>query len=380
MPTIFIPREVSAGETRVAATPETVKRYVGTGLSVQVESGAGLQAGLTDEVFKAAGAALVGREGFGKAEIVIKVAPPTPEEIALMRPETVLVAYAWPTTHLAEARRLAERKISMLAMDLVPRITRAQAMDALSSQAMIGGYKAVLLGATHLTKICPMLMTAAGTVPPARVVVFGAGVAGLMAIATAKRMGAQVEATDVRAASKEQVLSLGARFIEVPGLADMEGAGGYAKEAGEDVLRRQREEVAKRVAEADLVVTTARVPGKKAPLLVNEAMVKSMRPGSVIVDMAVESGGNCELSVEGETVVRHGVTIVGTRNLPATVPTHSSELYAKNILNLVKLFVGKEGAIARDFKDEVLAGCLLVHGGEIVHKATAEALSAGVKA
>jgi NAD(P) transhydrogenase subunit alpha len=380
MPTIFIPREVSPGETRVAATPETVKRYVASGLEVKVESQAGMQAGITDEAFKAAGAGIAGRDAWGQAQIVIKVAPPTSAEIDLLKPETIVVAYGWPTTHLAEARRMAERRISMLAMDLIPRITRAQSMDALSSQAMIGGYKAVMLGASQMTKICPMLMTAAGTVPPARVVVFGAGVAGLMAIATAKRMGAQVEATDVRAASKEQVLSLGARFIEVPGLADMEGQGGYAKEASEDVLRRQREEVAKRVADADLVVTTARVPGKKAPLLVDEAMVKSMRPGSVIVDMAVESGGNCALSVEGETVVRHDVTIIGTKNLPATVPLHASELYAKNILNLVKLFVGKEGAIARDFKDEVLAGCLLAHAGEIVHKAAAEALSAGVKA
>jgi NAD(P) transhydrogenase subunit alpha len=253
-------------------------------------------------------------------------------------------------------------------------------MDALSSQATIAGYKAVLLGAAHMAKMCPLLMTAAGTVPPARVVVFGAGVAGLMAIATAKRLGAQVEATDVRAAAKEQVLSLGARFIEVPGMADMEDKGGYAKEAGEDFLRRQREEVAKRVAEADLVITTAQVPGRKAPMLVNTAMVQSMRPGSVIVDMAVESGGNCELSVAGEVVEKHGVILVGTRNLPASVPLHASELYAKNVLNLVKLFVAKDGAIARDFKDEVLAGCLLTHAGEIVHKASAEALSAGAKA
>ena len=380
MPNLFIPREVSPGETRVAGSPETVKRYVASGLQVQVETGAGLAAGIPDADFQAAGATLVGREGWKSAAIVIKVAPPEGDEIAALASEAIVIEYAWPTTHAGEVRKLAARKISMLAMDLVPRITRAQAMDALSSQAMIAGYKAVLLGASHMTKICPMLMTAAGTVPPAKVVVFGAGVAGLMAIATAKRMGAQVEATDVRAASKEQVLSLGARFIEVPGLGDMEGAGGYAKEAGEDVLRRQREEVAKRVAVADLVVTTARVPGRKAPMLVSEAMVRSMRPGSVIVDMAVESGGNCEISVEGETVVRHGVTIVGTRNLPATVPQHSSELYAKNILNLVKLFVGKDGAIARDFKDEVLAGCLLTHGGEIVHQATADLLSAGAKA
>lgn len=379
MPTIFIPCEVSPGETRVAASPETIKRYVATGLTVQVESGAGQPAGIPDAEFQAAGASLVGHDAWRSADVVIKVAPPTSEEIGALKPEAILIAYAWTTTHESAVRQLAKQRISMLAMDLVPRITRAQAMDALSSQAMIAGYKAVLLGASHMTKICPMLMTAAGTIPPAKVVVFGAGVAGLMAIATAKRLGAQVEATDLRAASKEQVLSLGARFIEVPGLADMEGQGGYAKEAGEDVLRRQREEVAKRVAVADLVVTTARVPGRKAPVLVNEEMVKSMHPGSVIVDMAVESGGNCALSVEGQTVVRHGVTIVGTANLPATVPLHSSELYAKNILNLVKLFVAKDGQIARDFKDEVLAGCLLTHAGEIVHKATAEALSAGVK-
>ncbi|MEO6709631.1 MAG: Re/Si-specific NAD(P)(+) transhydrogenase subunit alpha [Planctomycetota bacterium] len=380
MPTIFVPCEITPGETRIAASPETVKRYVASGLKVEVEAGAGAHAGLTDADFTAAGASIVGRDAWRKAEVVIKVAPPTAEEIAMLPADSILVAYAWTSSHADAVRKLAERRVSMLAMDLIPRITRAQAMDALSSQAMIAGYKAVMLGATHLTKICPMLMTAAGTVPPAKVVVFGAGVAGLMAIATAKRLGAVVEATDVRAASKEQVLSLGARFIEVPGLADMEGAGGYAKEAGEDVLRRQREEVSKRVAAADLVVTTARVPGRKAPMLVSEAMVKSMRPGSVIVDMAVESGGNCEVSVEGETVVRHGVTIIGTRNLPATVPLHSSELYAKNVLNLVKLFVAKDGAITRDFKDEVLAGCLLTHAGEIVHKATAEALSAGAKA
>ena len=380
MPTIYIPQETSPGETRIAATPETVKRYVASGLKVEVEAGAGKLARITDSDFQAAGATLVGREAWGKADIVIKVAPPSIAEVDSLRPEAILIAYANASANPALVRRLAERKLSMLAMELVPRITRAQAMDALSSQATIAGYKAVLLGAAQLSKLCPMLMTAAGTVPPAKVVVFGAGVAGLMAIATAKRLGAQVEATDVRAAAKEQVLSLGARFIEVPGMADMEDKGGYAKEAGEDFLRRQREEVAKRVAEADLVVTTAQVPGKKAPMLVNEAMVRSMRPGSVIVDMAVESGGNCELSVAGEVVERHGVVIVGTRNLPATVPLHASELYAKNILNLVKLFVAKDGAIARDFKDEVLAGCLLTHAGEIVHKATADALSAGVKA
>jgi NAD(P) transhydrogenase subunit alpha len=380
MPTIFIPLETSPGETRIAATPETVKRFVASGLKVELQTGAGLHARITDADFVAQGASLVGPEAWGSADVVIKVAPPSLAEVDKLSSTAILVAYALPTANEKIVRRLAERGISMLAMDLVPRITRAQAMDALSSQATIAGYKAVLLGAAHMAKMCPLLMTAAGTVPPARVVVFGAGVAGLMAIATAKRLGAQVEATDVRAAAKEQVLSLGARFIEVPGMADMEDKGGYAKEAGEDFLRRQREEVAKRVAEADLVITTAQVPGRKAPMLVNTAMVQSMRPGSVIVDMAVESGGNCELSVAGEVVEKHGVILVGTRNLPASVPLHASELYAKNVLNLVKLFVAKDGAIARDFKDEVLAGCLLTHAGEIVHKASAEALSAGAKA
>lgn len=380
MATIFIPGETGPGETRVAATPDTVKRYATSGLKVEVEAGAGARARIPDADFAAAGATLVGRDAWGRADIVIKVGVPSLQEVDALKPEAILIAYALPSANPNIVRRLAERRISMLAMDLVPRITRAQAMDALSSQATVAGYKAVLLGAAQMSKLCPLLMTAAGTVPPAKVVVFGAGVAGLMAIATAKRLGAQVEATDVRMAAKEQVQSLGARFIEVPGMADMEGQGGYAKEASADFLRRQREEVAKRVADADLVVTTAQVPGKKAPLLVDESMVRSMRPGSVIVDMAVDSGGNCELSVPGEVVERHGVVVVGTRNLPASVPLHASELYAKNVLNLVKLFVGKDGAVARDFQDEVLAGCLLTHAGDVAHKASAEALAQGVKA
>jgi NAD(P) transhydrogenase subunit alpha len=241
----------------------------------------------------------------------------------------------------------------------------------------VAGYKAVLLGAGHMNKMCPLLMTAAGTVPPARAVIFGVGVAGLQAIATAKRLGCVVEATDIRRATKEQVESLGARFIDVPGAADMETVGGYAKEVTPEFLEKQRAEVAKRVAEADLVITTAQVPGRKAPRLVSRAMVESMRPGSVVVDLAVDSGGNCELSVLGQVVEHRGVKIVGVPNLPATVPQHASELFAKNVLNLVKLFVSKEGAMSTEFTDEVLAGCLLTHAGEVRHAPTAEALAAG---
>ena len=373
---VFVPKESRPGETRVAATPETVKRLVQAKLEVWVERGAGEGARIPDAALEAAGARIGEAAEWSRAELVLKVAPPTEEEAGRLAEGAVLVGFGLPSANLPVVARLAERRVSHLAMDLVPRITRAQSMDALSSQATVAGYKAVLLGASHLAKMCPLLMTAAGTIPPARAVVFGAGVAGLQAIATAKRLGCVVEATDVRMAAKEQVESLGARFIEVPGAADMETAGGYAKEASEDFLRRQREEVAKRVAEADLVITTAQVPGRAAPRLVTEAMVRSMKPGSVVVDLAVESGGNCELSRLGEVVQAHGVSIVGVPNLPATVPQHASELYARNVLNLVKLFVDKEGAMAREFTDEVLAGCLLTHAGEVRHGPTAELLRA----
>ncbi|MCH2107334.1 MAG: NAD(P)(+) transhydrogenase (Re/Si-specific) subunit alpha, partial [Planctomycetes bacterium] len=247
-------------------------------------------------------------------------------------------------------------------------------MDVLSSQATISGYKAVLLAASHLGKLCPLLMTAAGTVKPAKVVIFGAGVAGLQAIATARRLGCVVEATDVRFAAKEQVESLGATFIEVEGAEDLEDEGGYAKEASEEFLARQREEVARRVSEAHIVITTAQIPGRAAPVLVPEEMVQSMQEGSVIVDLAVESGGNCTLSQAGEVIAAHGVTIVGTRNLPATVPADASNLFAKNVLALLKPFVA-EGALTLDFEDEVIAGCALTHDGAVTHAQTTELLS-----
>lgn len=371
---LFVPRECQPGETRVALTPETAARLVKLGATVQLESGAGAGMSAPDGAYAKAGAELVDGGAWGQADLVAKVQPPTLEEIERLRQGAFLVSFMLPSAHLDQVRRLAERRITSLAMDLVPRITRAQAMDALSSQATVAGYKAVILGAAHMPKLCPLLMTAAGTIAPARAVIFGAGVAGLQAIATARRLGCVVEATDIRQAAKEQVESLGARFIEVSGAEDMETAGGYAKEVGEDFLRRQREEVAKRVAEADLVITTAQVPGKKAPVLVSDEMLKAMRPGSVVVDLAVESGGNVMGSVAGQIVELHGVKIVGLANLPATVPVHSSELYSKNILALVRPMFSKDGSFAPNLEDEVLAGCLLTHAGEVVHPPTQKLL------
>jgi NAD(P) transhydrogenase subunit alpha len=376
MPRVFVPKETRPGETRVAASPETAKRLVQAKIELAVEAGAGLAAGFADQAFAAAGARIVGTEGWA-SELVLKVQPPSLAEAERLQAGAILVAFLQPHRELELVGLLSARGVTSLAMELVPRISRAQSMDALSSQATVAGYKAVLLGAVHLKKMCPLLMTAAGTVPPAKVVVFGAGVAGLMAIATARRLGCKVEATDVRMAAKEQVESLGATFITVPGAADMEGAGGYAKEQSAEFLQRQREEVAKRVAEADLVITTAQIPGKKAPRLVDAAMVRSMKPGAVVVDLAVDSGCNCELAEPGKVVEREGVTIVGLTNLPATVPQHASELYAKNVLALVRLLLDKDGRLAPDWKDEVLAGCRLTHAGEVHHAPTAQALAAG---
>ncbi len=378
MATAFVPKETQPGETRVALVADGVKRLTATGLSILVEAGAGLSAGVADADYEKVGAKIAGPEAstgaWTSADLVLKVQPPTLAEVSKLKNGAILVSFVYAIANRQLAEALVKQNVSALAMELVPRITRAQAMDALSSQATVAGYKAVLLAAARSPRMFPLLMTAAGTVPPARVVVFGAGVAGLQAIATAKRLGAVVEATDVRYAAKEQVESLGGRFIEVPGLADLEGAGGYAKEASAEVLAKQREAVGKRVSEADVVITTALVPGRPAPKLVSADQVRTMKRGAVIVDLAVEAGGNCELSELGKIVEKNGVTIVGLPNLPATVPVHASELYSKNVLNMVKLLVGKDGALATDFKDEVLAGSLLAHQGRIVHEATAKAL------
>ncbi|WP_239234004.1 Re/Si-specific NAD(P)(+) transhydrogenase subunit alpha [Candidatus Nitrotoga sp. BS] len=372
---IGIPKETRAGETRVAATPETVKKMLAAGHAVMVQQGAGTGASIPDADYLAAGATLVSdAEVYAQAEIILKVKAPTEDELAKLAAKTVLIGLLSPfQADLVAA--YAKQGITAFAMEKLPRTSRAQAMDVLSSQANIAGYKAVLVAANLYNRFIPMLMTAAGTVKAARVVILGVGVAGLQAIATAKRMGAVIEASDVRPAAKEQVASLGAKFIDVPFETDEEreiaqGVGGYARPMPASWMERQKVEVAKRVAQADIVITTALIPGRAAPVLVTEDMVKSMKPGSVIVDMAAEAGGNCPLSEVGKTVVKHGVTLVGEDNLPALVATDASALYARNLLNFLTLLCdpknGGKMNINRD--DDIIAGSLLSIDGEVVTK------------
>lgn len=373
---IAIPAETRAGETRVAATPETVKKLAAAGHAVTVQAGAGAAASYPDADYQNAGATLAADAAavYADAEIVLKVKAPTDAELAQMRRGTVLVGLLSPyQAELVEA--YAKQGVTAFAMEKLPRTTRAQAMDVLSSQANIAGYKAVVLAASLYGRFMPMLMTAAGTVKAARVVILGVGVAGLQAIATAKRLGAVVEATDVRPAAKEQVESLGAKFIDVPFETDEEreiakGVGGYARPMPQSWLERQKVEVAKRIAQADIVITTALIPGRAAPVLVTEEMVQSMKPGSVIVDMAVEAGGNCPLSELGKTVVKHGVTLVGEANLAATVATDASALYARNLLNFINLLCDPKagGALNVNREDEIIAGALVAIDGAPVAK------------
>jgi NAD(P) transhydrogenase subunit alpha len=366
---IGVPAESRPGETRVAATAETVKKLVGGKHSVVVESGAGLAAAQTDEAFAAAGATIGNTaEAFG-AEMVLKVRSPTAEELGRMTRGAVLVGLLDPF-NADGITAMNEAGLTAFALEAAPRTTRAQSMDVLSSQANIGGYKAMLLAANAYGRLIPMLMTAAGTIKAARVVILGAGVAGLQAIATAKRMGAVIEASDVRPAVKEQIESLGAKFIDVPYETDEEreaaaGVGGYARPMPASWMQRQAAEVAKRIAQADIVISTALIPGRKAPVLISEEMVRSMKPGSVILDMAVEQGGNCALSELGKTVNKYGVHIVGTPNLPATVPADSSALYARNVLDFLKLVFDTEGKFSVNLEDDILAACLLCMNGEI---------------
>ena len=370
---IGIPAEVLDGETRVAATPETVKKFSANGSHVVlIQSGAGVGASITDESFKEAGATIVNdaAELYRLSQIILKVQAPDSSEIKMIRKDAVLLGLLSP--HKTEGiASLAAHGLTAFSMEKIPRISRAQNMDVLSSQANIAGYKAVLIAANVYQKFLPMLMTAAGTVKAARILVLGAGVAGLQAIATAKRLGAVIEAFDVRPVAKEQVESLGAKFVEVP-LSDeekeqAETAGGYAREMSDDYKRRQGELVHQRALVADIIITTALIPGRPAPVLINEETVKEMKPGSVIVDMAVEAGGNCPLSELNKTVVKHGVSLIGIANIPGLVAADSSSLYARNLLNFLNLMLDAEsGEFKLDREDEIIAGTLVCIDGEVV--------------
>jgi H+-translocating NAD(P) transhydrogenase subunit alpha len=367
-------RESRPGEDRVAIVPEVATRLASTGVEVVVESGAGERARFSDEAFRQAGATVVddAAAALSGAAVVARVQPPTDDEVGALPEGVSLISFLQPVAAAETVQALAARGATVYSLDLLPRISRAQSMDALSSQATVAGYRAGLSAAEHLAKFFPMFMTAAGTVPPAKVLVMGAGVAGLQAIATARRLGAVVRAYDVRAAAKEEVQSLGAKFVELD-LETQDGAGGYAKEQSAEYLARQQELLAAEVAGADVVITTAQIPGRRAPVLVTAAMVEGMADGSVIVDMAADSGGNCEVTVAGEDVSYHGVTVVGLTNPPASMPTHASFLYARNIANFLGLLV-KDGQLAPDFSDEIVAGTCVVRDGRVVHGPTAEAL------
>ena len=369
---IGVPAEITAGETRVAITPETAKKLKAQGHTVRVQSGAGVAASVPDEAYAAVGAEITDAAGAYGADIVLKVRCPLDSEMPLAKAGGVLVGMLNPFDP-AGLQRLAAAKLTSFALEAAPRTSRAQSMDVLSSQANIAGYKAVMMAAAEYQRFFPMLMTAAGTVKAARVVILGVGVAGLQAIATAKRLGAVIEASDVRPSVKEQVESLGGKFIDVPYETDEEreaavGVGGYAKPMPPSWLERQKAEVAKRVAQADVVITTALIPGRPAPVLVTEDMVKAMKPGSVIVDLAAPQGGNCPLTEPGKTVVKHGVTLIGQTNVPALVAADASALYARNLLDFLKLIITKEGTLNVDLEDDIVAACLMTQGGEVRRK------------
>lgn len=376
---IGVPRETAEGETRVALTPQIAGQLVADGLEVLVEAGAGAASSNLDGMYREAGATIVPDAAtlYSQADMILRVGRPSDEEVEMLRDGSVLIGTLGTLAKPELAEKLAKRGVTAISMDAIPRITRAQSMDTLSSQATVGGYKAVLLAASKLPKFFPLLTTAAGTIRPARGIVMGAGVAGLMAIGTAKRLGAVVEATDVRPVVKEQVESLGGTFIEVEMTpeekAAAETAGGYATEMSDDYKRRQAQLIAERVRDADFIITTALIPGRPAPKLVTEEMVKSMKPGSVIIDMAAEMGGNVEGTEPGKEIVRHGVTIVGITNLPATMPASATQMYAKNIQTLVKHLV-TDATLSLDFTDEITKGATITHGGQVVHPATATAL------
>ncbi|WP_140629587.1 Re/Si-specific NAD(P)(+) transhydrogenase subunit alpha [Methylibium rhizosphaerae] len=368
---IGVPLETAAGETRVAVTPETAKKLKAQGHVVRIQSGAGTAAAAPDEAYTAVGAEITDAAGALGADLVLKVRSPGAAELAQMKPGAALVGMLNPFDRDG-LTALANAKLTAFALEAAPRTTRAQSMDVLSSQANIAGYKAVMIAADKYQRLFPMLMTAAGTIKAARIVILGVGVAGLQAIATAKRLGAVIEASDVRPSVKEQVESLGAKFIDVPyetaeEKEAAEGVGGYARPMPQSWLDRQKVEVAKRVAAADIVITTALIPGRAAPVLVTEEMVRSMKPGSVIVDLAAPAGGNCPLTEAGKTVIKHGVTLVGETNLPALVAADSSSLYARNVLDFLKLVLEKEAAALKiDLEDDIVKACLMCRDGQLL--------------
>jgi NAD(P) transhydrogenase subunit alpha len=372
---VGVPKETTAGEQRVALVPEVVGKLVAKGLQVLVQRGAGAGALLPDDAFAQAGAQLSDDVGeVWRSDVVVKIAPPTPREIDQLGEGSLLVGFLAPLTHPDCTRALAARKATALAMEAIPRISRAQSMDALSSQSNVAGYRAALLGAEGMGRFYPMLMTAAGTIPPAKVLVLGAGVAGLQAIATAKRLGARTTGYDVRPEVAEQVRSLGAQWLDLG--VEASGEGGYARELTDEERARQQQSLTDAIKGFDVVITTALVPGRPAPKLVTEEAVEGMRPGSVVVDLAGESGGNCELTEPGQTVVRHDVTIMAPLNLPATLPEHASALFARNVMALLELLVDDQSNLKLDFDDEIVKGACVVRDGEIVNEGAKAAVEA----
>ncbi|GAX35826.1 Re/Si-specific NAD(P)(+) transhydrogenase subunit alpha [Nodularia sp. NIES-3585] len=379
---IAVAKEIEVCERRVALNPDTVSRLIKQGLEVSVEAGAGERSYFKDSAYEAAGATIVSDTAklWGEADILLKVSPPQEREnggseVELLREGAVLISFLNPLGNPEVAQKLANRQITAFSMEMIPRTTRAQSMDALSSQASLAGYKAVLIAAAALPKYFPMLTTAAGTIAPAKVFIMGAGVAGLQAIATARRLGAVVEAFDIRPAVKEEVQSLGAKFVEVKLEEETTAAGGYAKEISEASKQRTQEVVAEHVKNADVVITTAQVPGRKAPRLVTEEMVAQMKPGSVIVDLAADQGGNCACTEAGKDIVWNGVTIIGPINLPSSMPIHASQLYSKNLTSLVQLLV-KDKALQIDFADDIVNAACITHAGEIRNQRVRDALAA----
>ncbi len=374
---VGVVKETEGGERRVALDPDSVARLIKKGVEVHVQSGAGDGAFHGDAAYEAAGATVVpdAISVWQHSDVILKVNPPTPDEVGLLQSRAIIIGFLNPLRDPERIQRIADRGASAFSMEMIPRISRAQSMDALSSQSSVAGYKAVLLAASALAKFFPMMTTAAGTVRPAQVFVIGAGVAGLQAIATARRLGAEVEAFDIRPVVKEEVQSLGARFVEVELEEETEAEGGYAKEVSEAARKREQDLLAEHVASSDVVITTAQVPGKKAPVLVTETMLAAMKPGSVVVDLAADQGGNVELSQPDQEVSYNGVTILGPANLPSSLPVHATQMYAKNLMTLLDVIL-QDGELRLDLEDEIVDASLVVHAGEVRNERVREAIAA----